>query len=286
MSQSQQDDQEKGRLVVVGTPIGNLGDLAPRTVRSLAEADLIACEDTRVTRKLLSAAGVRSPRLVALHEHNEARRIPEILRRIEKGATVALTSDAGMPAISDPGERLVAAVAAAGMAVVVVPGPSAVTSALVVSGLPSGRFSFEGFLPRRGPERAARIAETAARGSTTVLFEAPTRLGSTLAALTAACGAERRCAVAWELTKLHEGVWRGSLAEATARFAGRELKGEYAVVLEGAPAPAAATDADIESALREQHSAGHDRRTAIAEVSARLGVSRRRVYQVSHGRRV
>lgn len=275
----------QGRLVVVGTPIGNLGDLAPRTVRSLSEADAIACEDTRVTRKLLSAAGVRSPRLLSLHEHNEASRVPGIVRLVESGATVALTSDAGMPAISDPGERLVAAVAAAGLPIEVVPGPSAVTTALVVSGLPSERFTFEGFLPRTGARRAARIAEIAQRSITTVIFEAPARLASTLAALAAACGADRRCAVARELTKLHEEVWRGSLGGASERFAGSELRGEYVVVLEGAPAPAPAADDDIEAALRDLAAAGRDRRAAIVEVASRLGVSRRRVYQVAHGRR-
>lgn len=273
--------RQSGRLVVVGTPIGNLGDLSPRTVRSLAEADVVACEDTRVTRKLLSAAGVRAPRLVSVHEHNEASRVERLVRLMEAGATVALTSDAGMPAISDPGERLVAAAAAAGVPVEVVPGPSAVTAALVVSGLPSARFCFEGFLPRRGRERAGRIAEIAARPATTVLFEAPARVAATLADLAAACGAERRCAVAWELTKLHEGTWRGAVGEAAAHFERAEPRGEYAVVLDAAPAPPAAGDEAIEAALRELLAAGRDRRAAVAEVTARLGVPRRRVYQLA-----
>lgn len=279
-------EERPGRLVVVGTPIGNLGDLSPRTVRSLAEADVVACEDTRVTRKLLSAAGVRAPRLVSLHEHNEASRVEGLIRLMESGTTVALTSDAGMPAISDPGERLVAAAAAAGLPVEVVPGPSAVTAALVVSGLPALRFCFEGFLPRRGSERAGRIAEIAARPLTTVLFEAPARVAATLADLAAACGAERRCAVSWELTKLHEGTWRGALGDAGAHFERAEPRGEYTIVLDAAPAPPAASDEAIEAALRELLSAGRDRRGAIDEVTARLGVPRRRVYQLCHGRSV
>ncbi len=271
-----------GVLVLVGTPIGNLGDLAPRAVEVLRAADVIACEDTRRTRQLLTAAGVPAgSRLMAVHDHNEAARVGEVLRRLEGGQTVAVVTDAGMPGISDPGERLVAAAASAGHRVEVVPGPSAAVAALVVSGLSTARWSFEGFLPRKGRDRSRRLAELAAERRTTVIFESPHRVEATVADLAATVGGERRIAVARELTKKFEDVWRGTLAEAAAHLATREPMGEHVLVVEGAPVPEPATESDIEDALQARLASGLPKRDAVAEVAAELDVPKRRVYDAA-----
>ena len=224
-----------GALVVVGTPIGNLGDLSPRAVATLASADVLYAEDTRHSRKLLSHAGITGVPLRSLHEHNEADRVDEVVAAVAAGRTVALVSDAGMPAVSDPGARVAAAVAAAGLTVTVVPGPSAVLAALVSSGLATDRFCFEGFLPRSGRDRADRLAALAAEPRTSVLFEAPGRVAATLADLAAVCGGDRPVAVARELTKLHEEVWRGTL-EGAAAWAADGLRGEVVLVAGRRPA--------------------------------------------------
>ncbi|MDQ6728660.1 MAG: 16S rRNA (cytidine(1402)-2'-O)-methyltransferase [Actinomycetota bacterium] len=271
-----------GVLVLVGTPIGNLGDLSPRAVEVLAAADTIACEDTRRTRALLSHLGVSGAgRLVAVHDHNEAASVGDVLRRLDRGQRVAVVTDAGMPGISDPGERLVAAAAAAGHAVEVVPGPSALVAALVVSGLSTSRFCFEGFLPRKGAARSQRLAEVAAEPRTVVLFEAPPRVRQTVADLIGAAGADRRVTVARELTKLHEEVWRGTLAGAVDHLASREPRGEYVLVLDGAPPIDPAGETDVEAALRSRLGAGLDKRSAIAEVATTLRVPKRLVYDVA-----
>ena len=198
-----------GALILVGTPIGNLGDLSPRAVEALAEADLVCCEDTRRTGRLLERAEVRGARLMRVDEHSERGAVAEVCELLAAGANVALVTDAGMPTVCDPGERLVAACVAAGHEVRIVPGPSAAVAALAVSGLPTGRYAFEGFLPRKGRARAERLAEIARERRTVVLFESPHRLRSCLADLAAVCGARRRAAVARELTKLHEEMVRG-----------------------------------------------------------------------------
>ncbi len=271
-----------GRLVLVGTPIGNLGDLSPRAVDALATADTIACEDTRRTRALLSHLGLPAGRrLLAVHDHNEAVEVANVLARLDKGERVVVVTDAGMPGISDPGERLVAAAAAANHAVEVVPGPSALIAALVVSGLSTNRFCFEGFLPRKGTARARRLAEVAADVRTTVVFEAPHRVRQTAADLALAAGDTRRVAVARELTKMHEEVWRGTLAGAVEHLATKEPRGEYVVVLDGVPPPDPAGEADVEAALRSRLDAGTDKRSAIAEVTAVLGVPKRLVYDIA-----
>ncbi|MEA2717172.1 MAG: rRNA (cytidine1402-2-O)-methyltransferase [Actinomycetota bacterium] len=271
-----------GVLVLVGTPIGNLGDLSPRAVEALRTADVIACEDTRRTRQLLTAAGVPSGgRLLAVHDHNEASQVGGLLERLERGQRVAVVTDAGMPGISDPGERLVAAAAAAGHRVEVVPGPSAAVAALVVSGLPTGRSCFEGFLPRKGADRARRLAELAAERRTTVLFESPRRVRATVADLARAVGGERRVAVARELTKRFEEVWRGTLAEAVDHLAEREPLGEYVLVVDGAPARPPATGSEVEDALRVRLAAGVPTRDAVAEVAAELEVPKRQVYDAA-----
>jgi len=271
-----------GRLVLVGTPIGNLEDMSPRASAALAEADVVACEDTRRTGRLLQRFGVRAPSLRVVNEHTEADATVALLARLAAGDTVALVSDAGMPAISDPGERLVAAAVEAGYPVEVVPGPSACLGALVLSGLPTGRFVFEGFLPRKGSGRVERLAEVASERRTVVLYEAPHRVARTLADLIGVCGEQRRVVLARELTKLHEEVFRGTLVEASARIEETEPRGEFVIVLDGAPAAEEATDDDVLGALDRYRAAGASTRDAVADVAHDLGVARRRVYELAN----
>lgn len=269
-------------LVLVATPIGNLGDLSPRARIELERADAIACEDTRRTGKLLDLEGIpANGRMVVLNDHTEGARAPELVARVERGERVVVVSDAGMPGISDPGERLVRAAVGAGVRVEVVPGPSAGLTALVASGLPTGRFVFEGFLPRRGAERAERLAAVAAESRTVVLYEAPHRLARTVADLAAACGGSRRVALARELTKLHEEVWRGSLDEAQSLDDLAHPRGEYVLVLEGAPPPAAAGPDAVLAALEVARRGGASTRDAVATVAAELGVPKRDVYALA-----
>ncbi|MCB1002791.1 MAG: 16S rRNA (cytidine(1402)-2'-O)-methyltransferase [Acidimicrobiales bacterium] len=270
-----------GALVLVATPIGNLGDLSPRAVDALAAADVVACEDTRRTGRLLEHAGVRAPRLLVVNDHTEPGQVRAVLELLDAGRRVAVVTDAGTPGISDPGERLVAAAANAGHVVEVVPGPSAAIAALAASGLPAGRFCFEGFLPRKGPARRSRLAEVAAERRTVVVLESPHRVVATIDDLAVACGPHRRVALARELTKLHQEVWRGTLSEAGAHLAEHPPRGEYVLVLDGAPEPEEATDTDIIAALRQELDDGASRRDAAATVAARLGVSRRRVYSLA-----
>jgi 16S rRNA (cytidine1402-2'-O)-methyltransferase len=272
-----------GVLVLVGTPIGNLGDLSERAAIELGRADVVACEDTRRTGKLLAHLGVRAPRLLVVNDHTEARAARDVLASLDRGERVVVVSDAGMPGISDPGERLVAAAAAAGHLVEVVPGPSAAIAALVVSGLSTGRFVFEGFLPRKGSGRAERLVAVASERRTVVLYEAPHRLARTLADLADVCGVERRVAIGRELTKLHEEVWRGTLGAAVARAAEVEPRGEHVVVLDGAPPPAEVGDQAILDALRRARAAGASTRDAATDVAEALGVPRRRVYALATG---
>jgi 16S rRNA (cytidine1402-2'-O)-methyltransferase len=270
-----------GTLVLVGTPIGNLGDLSPRAVEVLQSCALICCEDTRHTAKLLSHAGISGVRRAVANEHTEAARVEEVLGVLAGGHDVAVVTDAGMPGISDPGMHLVRSVIAAGHPVSAVPGPAALVMAVVLSGLDTTRFVFEGFLPRSGRERAERMAEVAAERRTTVLYEAPHRVERTVADLGAACGPERRVALARELTKLYEDVWRGTLADAAQHLAAVPPRGEYVVVVEGAPPAAEATDDQIVERLRRSMADGADRRTAIAEVMQRTGAPKKRVYDLA-----
>ena len=270
-----------GRLVLVGTPIGNLGDLTPRAIETLAAADLVCCEDTRRTGRLLQHAGIRAAALRVVNDHTEEGAVAEVVQRLGAGETVAVVSDAGMPGISDPGERLVAAAVAAGHVIEVVPGPSAAVTALVASGLPAGRFVFEGFLPRKGSGRSERLAAVAAERRTVVLYEAPHRLARTLADLVDACGGDRRIVLARELTKLHEEHWRGTLADALERTATVEPRGEYVLVLDGAAPPAEITDDDIIRALADARSMGATTRDAVTEVAASLHLPKRRVYDLA-----
>jgi len=268
-------------LVLIGTPIGNLGDLAPRAVEELARADVVACEDTRRTGKLLQHVGVRAPRLLVVNEHTEERVVAQVIDRLAAGERIAVVTDAGMPGISDPGERLVRAVSAAGYVVEVVPGPSAAITALVASGLPAGRFVFEGFLPRKGAGRAERLALLAPEPRTIILYEAPHRLARTLADLAAVMGEERRIVLARELTKLHEELWRGGLGDAVALVAHHEPRGEYVLVLDGAPASVAADDDELLAALARHRGAGSSTKDAVAAVADELGVPKKRVYALA-----
>jgi 16S rRNA (cytidine1402-2'-O)-methyltransferase len=277
-----------GRLVLVGTPIGNLGDLAPRAVEALREADVIAAEDTRRTRGLLSHAGIRGGnRLRSVHAHNEQASAAGLVAQMLDGRTVAYVTDAGMPGISDPGEELVRACVEAGVPVEVVPGPSAALTALVLSGFPTARFVFEGFLPRKGRARTERLEVIAGEHRTVVCFEAPSRVAATLADLAVACGPERGVAIARELTKLHEDVWRGTLAGGVEHVTSAEPRGEHVLVV--APAPETPRnepdDAALDDALDELLARGISARDAAAEVASSLGVPRRRAYDAAVRRR-
>ena len=270
-----------GSLILVSTPIGNLGDLSPRATDTLARVGVIACEDTRHTRKLLTHAGISGKRLLAVHEHNEAGQVAHVLGLLDRGVDVAVVTDAGTPGISDPGTRLVVAAAGAGARVEVVPGPSALVAALVLSGLPTARFCFEGFLPRKGRERAERLGAIAAERRTTVLYEAPHRLEATLGDLLAACGPLRLVAVARELTKLHEEVWRGTLDGALARALESAPRGEHVLVVAGAGGPEPASDEQVEAAVAAKLAEGVPAKEAVPLVASELGVPKRRVYDAS-----
>lgn len=270
-----------GRLVLVATPIGNLGDLSPRAVEVLAEADVVACEDTRRTGRLLAHAGVKAPRLLVVNEHTETAGAAEVAQLVGDGNTVVLVTDAGTPAVSDPGAKVVKAVLDTGGEVEAVPGPSAALAALVVSGLPTGRFCFEGFLPRKGRHRDDRLHALSLEPRTMVLFEAPHRLVRTLGDLATELGGDRAVAIVREQTKLHEEIWRGTLADAVARAGDAEPRGEHVLVVAGCPEPAPPSEPQIRAALDERLSDGLSRRDAAAAVAADLGVSRRAVYQIS-----
>jgi 16S rRNA (cytidine1402-2'-O)-methyltransferase len=268
-----------GTLSVVATPIGNLEDVTLRALRRLREADLVLAEDTRRTRTLLDRHGIHArPR--SLHAHNEAARIREVLDALAAGSRVALVSDAGTPLVSDPGERLVAAVLDAGFPVEPVPGPSAVLAALTASGLPAVPFAFLGFLPRRKSERAARLAAWRGRPETLVVFESPRRAAATLAELASALGGERPACLARELTKLHEELRRGTLAE-LARATPAGLRGEVTIVVGGdspGAAPVAVEAPDLDGEIRRRLAAGEGSRTIARELAARRGLARREVY--------
>jgi len=235
-----------GRLDVIATPIGNLADLSDRARQSLTEADLIAAEDTRHTLTLLNAIGVSRP-LLSLHAHNESQRVPQIMAELESGAVVALVSDAGTPLLSDPGFELVQQAARAGFEVRSIPGPSAITAALAVAGVPTGRFCFEGFLPARSRERREALRELANEPRTLVFFEAPHRIAAALEDLAAAFGAERRAVVARELTKVHETLYRGTLAQLAAQAASDAnfRRGEITLVIGGAAPSTLSVDAQL-----------------------------------------
>jgi 16S rRNA (cytidine1402-2'-O)-methyltransferase len=265
-------------LHLVATPIGNLGDLAPRAVEILGRVALVCCEDTRRTGRLLQHAGIRAERLAVCNEHTEVSRIVDVLDTLGGGQDVALVTDAGLPGISDPGERLVRATLDAGFRVSAVPGPVAAVTALVISGLPTSRYVFEGFIPRAGKARSARLAEIAAEQRTVVIYEAPHRIRRTMQDLAVACGDDRPVVIARELTKLYETVTRGSLGSIDVG----DPRGEYVIVLAGRADAAATHDDDaIRAALRTRLAAGATRRDAAAAVAEQLGVPKRTAYALA-----
>lgn len=270
------------KLYLVSTPIGNLGDLSRRGEEILGAVARVLAEDTRRTRTLLSHLGLRTP-MVSLHAHNEASRKEDILRWLEEGDDLALVSDAGTPLVSDPGGRMVEAVLERGHEVVPVPGPSAVLAALVASGLPMDRFTFLGFIPRKGRERQVLLERLASTPETTVLFESPERLLDLLEALEEATGSERRCAVARELTKLHEEFVRGSVKEVRDHFREHHPRGEITLVLEATPSrpDEAALDEEVATALARALLNQGERPSQVArEVAVRLGIPRNKAYQL------
>ena len=268
-----------GKLVLVGTPIGNLSDFSPRAIEALSEADFIAAEDTRVTVKLLNHFGIKKP-LVSYFEHNKVGRGPELYKRMEAGETCALVTDAGMPAISDPGELLVEQCAERGIPVFVVPGPSAVVSALAVSGLPTGRFTFEGFLSVDKKNRREHLAELRDEHRTMIFYEAPHKLAGTLADLLAALG-DRRISLARELTKIHEEVVRTTLAEAAARYADGSARGEFVLVVEGAPktAPVPESEQDAVAAALNYIARGLSASEAAKRAAVDTGRRKSEIYR-------
>ena len=267
-----------GRLYVVGTPLGNLDDLSPRAAATLRRVALIAAEDTRSALRLL--AGPARPPLVSFFAGNEAARTAELIARLEGGEDVALISEAGMPGVSDPGERLVAAAVAAGIAVEVIPGPSAAITALVGSGLPADRFTFVGFLPRREGERLEWLGELRLRRETLIFYEAPTRTAETLQSLVAALGPERPACVARELTKLHEEYIRGPLGQLAARFAETPPRGEVTVVVAGSRAEVAAA-IDVEAEVAARLARGDSPKEIAAALALATGQPRRQIYQLA-----
>jgi 16S rRNA (cytidine1402-2'-O)-methyltransferase len=273
-----------GVLVLAATPIGRVADAPPRLAEELASADVVAAEDTRRLRRLAADLGIEvSGRVVSYFEGNESARTPQLLEALESGERVVLVTDAGMPSVSDPGYRLVVAAVAADIHVTAVPGPSAVLTALAVSGLPVDRFCFEGFLPRKAGERSRRLAELATEPRTMVFFEAPHRTGAALSAMAGAFGNDRPAAVCRELTKTYEEVRRGPVGE-LAVWAADGIRGEITLVVAGAmPAtPSYMDPAALRSAVDALVDDGQSRKDAIAAVAKTTGLPKREVYQVVH----
>jgi 16S rRNA (cytidine1402-2'-O)-methyltransferase len=279
-------ESPSGKLVLVATPIGNLGDLSPRAAEALRDADAIACEDTRHTRKLLSAQNILGKRLLAVHEHNESDAARGLVALAEQGQRIALVSDAGMPAISDPGSVVVSAFIDAGLPVECVPGPSAFVVALALSGLPCDRFTFEGFLPAKGSGRRSAVAALSTEPRTSVLYESPHRLVRTIAELAEVLGGERRISLSRELTKRFEDTWRGTLNEAVLHLADAPPRGEFVIVIEGAGqmeegGPAELDDAELLRRVDVHRAAGMRTRDAVDAVVAESGAPRKRVYALA-----
>ncbi|MEX3611296.1 16S rRNA (cytidine(1402)-2'-O)-methyltransferase [Rothia sp. LK2588] len=271
---------DAGVLVLGGTPIGNLADATDRLKHYLATADVIAVEDTRTLRRLASGLDVQTRgRVVTNHDHNEAARSAQIVEAVEAGQVVLLLSDAGMPTVSDPGFAAAAAVADADLPVTVAPGPSAVLSALAVSGLPTGRFTFEGFLARKGSDRTQRLKSLQDEQRTMVFFESPHRTAATLADFVEYFGPERRAVVCRELTKLHEEVLRGTLAELQRWAEEHEVRGEIAIVVAGAKEPTPEAVENLTEAVEELVAKGVRLKAAAGQVAEAHGVSKRDLYQ-------
>jgi len=271
---------ESGVLYLVSTPIGNLGDMSHRAVEVLSSAALVIAEDTRHSRRLLDHYSIATP-LNSYHEHNEAKETPRLIARLQRGDSIALISDAGTPLISDPGSRLVDAAVAAGLPVVPIPGPSAVMAALVGSGMSLERFTFFGFLPRKGKERSETIADIVASRVTSVLFESPNRVGATLDALVEAGAGERAAVVARELTKQFEEFKRGSVAELSSVYREVDPKGEVVLVIAGAE-KRVVTEHELDDAASELRAAGKAPRDVMDHLVSALGAPRNVAYRIAH----
>ena len=285
------EEARVGELILVATPIGNLSDVSPRVVATLQDCDAIACEDTRHTRKLLSALNITGKRLLAVHEHNELAAADGLISLMQRGQRIALVTDAGTPGISDPGQRIVAAAAGAGFAVTCVPGASAVIVALAVSGLPTDRFVFEGFLPRSGRDRKQRIAELAQETRTVVIYESPHRIVKTLSDLAVPFGTDRPVSVSRELTKKFETTWRGTLGESIAEFTAAEPRGEFVIVVGGrAVQERLPTETIDETAVRARIAAlcdgGMRTREAVDAIAKETGRPRREIYATVESKRL
>jgi 16S rRNA (cytidine1402-2'-O)-methyltransferase len=271
-----------GSLYLVGTPIGNLEDMTFRAIATLKQVDLIAAEDTRHTGKLLHHFGINTPQ-ISYHEHNAHRRVPELIAKLQQGMAIALVTDAGMPAISDPGEELVKGCIESGIRIIPIPVVTAGIAALTASGLSTQSFGFDGFLPIDKKERRDRLEILAREMRTIILYEAPHRLLRTLNDLASSCGSERQIAIARELTKLHEEFWRGNIREAIAHFTSHAPKGEFTLVIAGAAPilPQVWTETDIIQALQNLIDAGSSRSEASRQVAELAQLSRRQVYQIA-----
>ena len=278
---------ERGALYVVGTPIGNLGDFSPRARETLEEADFIAAEDTRVTLKLLNHFGIKKP-LISYFEHNKLEHGPLIVAKLQEGQTCALVSDAGMPAVSDPGETLVAACAQEGIPVYVVPGPTAAVSALAISGLPTGRFTFEGFLSVNKRSRKEHLEAVANEDRTMIFYEAPHKLRKTLSDFSKVFGSDRRVALCRELTKIHEEVWRTTLGEAAAHYREKEHRGEFVLVIEGRERPTVQEEEytleEAAALARELAAGGLSASEAAKQAAQQTGFKKSQLYSALLGK--
>ena len=269
-------------LVVIGTPIGNLGDISERAIKELREVDLICCEDTRRTGKLLNLLNINPrPDLEVLNEHTEEKRANGILNRITAGLRVALVTDAGMPGIADPGQYLIKSAIDHEINLEIVPGPTAGIVALIASGLPTSRFVFEGFIPRKGEERQRRIEEIARDDKTTVIFESGKRIERTIQDLLNICGDERKAIIARELTKMHEEIQRGTLRHLQTKMSDISTKGEFVLILSGISEDHYVSDSLLKEELQEIIGSGKSKRDAVKELTSKYKLSKRRVYDLS-----
>ena len=269
-------------LVVIGTPIGNLGDISERAIKELREVDLICCEDTRRTGKLLNLLNINPrPDLEVVNEHTEEKRANEILNRITAGLRVALVTDAGMPGIADPGQYLIKSAIDHEINLEIVPGPTAGIVALVASGLPTSRFVFQGFIPRKGEERQRRIEEIARDDKTTVIFESGKRIERTIQDLLNICGDERKAIIARELTKMHEEIQRGTLRHLQTKMSDISTKGEFVLILSGISEDHYVSDSLLKEELQEIIGSGKSKRDAVKELTSKYQLSKRRVYDLS-----
>ena len=269
-------------LVVIGTPIGNLGDISERAIRELREVDLICCEDTRRTGKLLNLLNINPrPDLEVVNEHTEEKRANEILNRITSGLRVALVTDAGMPGIADPGQYLIKSAIDHEINLEIVPGPTAGIVALIASGLPTSRFVFQGFIPRKGEERQRRIEEIARDDKTTVIYESGKRIERTIEDLLNVCGDEREAIIARELTKMHEEIQRGTLRLLHTKMSDISTKGEFVLILSGISEDHYVSDSHLKEELQEIIGSGKSKRDAVKELTSKYQLSKRRVYDLS-----